>query len=190
MGVARLSGEAASTPNGLRLKGGTVDMKHNGPRLVFALRVAAMRVAGYLGWMSKALRTPIVLAVAGLVATVSSQLGPAGKLALFGASDAIAGPFGLGPEWIARVPDVAGGLGLSAALYGVISWRWRDRAVAVIVAVLLALGAGFVLYWLVAPPSAVIDSDGDPYAYTSWMWVAAAALAISSAAATAVARES
>ncbi len=70
------------------------------------------------------------------------------------------------------MPDIAGGLGLSAALCGAIQWRWPDRAVAAIVAVLLVLGTAFVVWWLLAPPEAVFDAQGEPFGYDWWLWVA------------------
>jgi hypothetical protein len=133
-------------------------------------------------------RLPLLLIIAGLSAAVFSQLGAIDDLTLFGVSGETSGPLGLGPAWVERVPDIAGGLGLSAALCGVISWRWPDRAVAAIVAVLLVLGTAFVCWWLIAPPAAVFGVGGEPFAYDWSLWVAAGALAVATGAAGALAR--
>ncbi|MBE2319636.1 hypothetical protein DVA67_026950 [Solirubrobacter sp. CPCC 204708] len=130
----------------------------------------------------------LLLIAAGLVAVVFSQLSAVDDLTLFGASDERSGPLGLGPEWIARVPDVAGGLGLSAALCGALVLRWPDRTVAAIVAAALALGCAFVVWWLLAPPSAVRSDGLETFAYPVSMWIASAALAVAAAAAAALVR--
>jgi hypothetical protein len=132
-------------------------------------------------------RLPLILIVAGLAAAVCSQLGGVEGIAFGGGGGGDdGGP--LGPEWAGRVPDVAGGLGLSAALCGALSWRWPDRVVAAVVAVLLALGTAFVLWWLLAPPHELLDLDGEPVGYAWWLWVAAAELAVATGAAAALAR--
>ncbi len=140
--------------------------------------------------MNRASRLPAILIGTGLTAAIASQFATPGDLTLFGSDDALLGPLGLGPSWVARVPDVAGGLGLSAAAYGAISLRWRDRASAAIVATLLLLGTSFLVWWLLAPPAAVIDADGNPFGYHPPLWVAAAALAGSVTATLAILRDS
>ncbi len=128
-------------------------------------------------------RLPLILIIAGLSAAVFSQLGSVEGVALVVADERV-----FGPEWLARIPDVAGGLGLSAALCGAICWRWPDRLVAGIVAVLLALGTAFVVWWLVAPPYVVFDRAGQEVGWHWSLWVATAELVVATVCAAALAR--
>ena len=127
-------------------------------------------------------RLPLILIITGLSAAVFSQLSPVEGVALV----VRGGVFS--PAWLARIPDVAGGLGLSAALCGAICWRWPDRLVAGIVAVLLALGTAFVVWWLVAPPYVVFDRAGREVGWHWSMWVATAELVVATVCAAALAR--
>ena len=127
-------------------------------------------------------RLPLILIIAGLSAAVFSQLGSVEGVALVDDEGL------LGPEWLARIPDVAGGLGLSAALCGAICWRWPDRLVAGIVAVLLALGTAFVVWWLVAPPYVVFDRAGLEVGWDWSLLVATAELVVATVCAAALAR--
>ena len=127
-------------------------------------------------------RLPLILIIAGLSAAVFSQLGSVEGVALVDDEGL------LGPEWLARIPDVAGGLGLSAALCGAICWRWPDRLVAGIVAVLLTFGTAFVVWWLVAPPYVVFDRAGLEVGWDWSLWVAAVALIVATVCAGTLAR--
>ena len=127
-------------------------------------------------------RLPLILIIAGLSAAVFSQLDSVEGVAF------VTDPGLFGPEWLARIPDVAGGLGLSAALCGAICWRWPDRLVAGIVAVLLFLGTAFVVWWLVAPPYVVFDRAGLEVGWHWSLWVATAELIVATVCAAALAR--
>ena len=69
-------------------------------------------------------RLPLILIITGLSAAVFSQLS-----SVEGVAFVVDGGL-FSPAWLARIPDVAGALGLSAALCGAICWRWPDRLVA------------------------------------------------------------
>ncbi|MDA0167855.1 hypothetical protein OJ998_02055 [Solirubrobacter taibaiensis] len=127
-------------------------------------------------------RLPLILIIAGLSAAVFSQLGSVEGIALVPETGL------LSPAWLPRIPDVAGGLGLSAALCGAICWRWPDRLVAGIVAVLLFFGTAFVLWWLVAPPYVLFDRSGREIGWHWSMWVATAELVVATVCAAALAR--
>ena len=118
-------------------------------------------------------RLPLILIIAGLSAAVFSQLGSVEGVASSSTTSACSVRSGSRGSRTSRA-----GWGCRPALCGAICWRWPDRLVAGIVAVLLALGTAFVVWWLVAPPYVVFDRAGREVGGTgpcgspapSWSW--------------------
>ena len=92
-----------------------------------------------------------------------------------------------GPEWLARSRTSQAGWGCRRRLRGDLL-ALADRLVAGIVAVLLALGTAFVVWWLVAPPYVVFDRAGREVGWHWSLWVATAELVVATVCAAALAR--
>ncbi len=118
---------------------------------------------------------------------------------IFGTADGLLGPLGLDYAWLERLPNIVGGLGVAAALCGVLELRWSQRWVAALVALALALGAAFVIAWLVDPPESLYmvigggavyseGGTGKPFALGWPAYGAAATLAVGALAAARLAR--
>jgi hypothetical protein len=104
-------------------------------------------------------------------------------LTLFGALDRLelAGPFGLPMTWWAHLPQIAAGFG-AVALAGAAAGRRAGFAVAGV----LALGAAFLVAWLVDPPAPTQGISAASYAWPAF--AATAALAVGAVAAAAMTR--
>jgi hypothetical protein len=94
-------------------------------------------------------------------------------LTIFGSLDRLTGPFGLSLAWWDRLPEIAAALGAVAAALALRAHaapRWLTAAITAV----LALGAAFLVAWLIDPPAAAI---GAGRAATDFSWPAYAATA-------------
>ena len=134
---------------------------------------------------------PLVLLGAGVVALVASRFGwdfQAAFLSLTGDLGELRGPCGLPSTWFAHLHDVAAALAVLAIVNGAVAlWRPR-RALAGATAVVLVLGAAWIVLWLRNPPQMPASNYGSlpgsiGYIYSNWTIVTIGALAVAAAAA-------